>query len=242
MNVVLRKLKERVKKISRQRKNDFFYSLVDKNSTVLDVGVFPEAVNGNKDISTNHFLKGFKFAPQNYTGLSIDSLAGMDKIYPGMRFVQYNGGVFPFKDREFDWAYSNAVIEHVGDYDTKLLFVKEMVRTCKNVFFTTPNKYFPVDAHTMVFFIHWNDNLFWNWRQKNKKWLPKASLNLLSYGEIKRLLKDANVKNFKIIKNRFCGMTMTFSVIISGNESQQPSANKIASEAQPQKDKALVSA
>jgi len=225
MNAFLRQMKERVKKVSRKKKNDFFYSLANKECHILDVGVYPEVARANKDISTNHFLKTFQYPPQYYTGLSIDSLEGMDKIYPGMKFVQYNGGVFPFESKSFDWVYSNAVIEHVGDYKTKLKFVEEMVRVGKNVFFTTPNKYFPVDAHTMVFFIHWNDDRFWKWRQKNKKWLPKESLNLLSLSEIKQLLKDANVKNYKIIKNRFFGMTMTFSVIVNGaaNDQSKPS-------------------
>jgi hypothetical protein len=227
MNKVLRQLKEKVKAVSRKKKDNFFYSLCPKEATIVDVGVYPEIERGTKEISTNHFLKGFRFRPEFYTGLSIDSLDGMEKLYPGKRFVQYNGGAFPFKDKSFAWAYSNAVIEHVGDYQTKLTFVKEMVRVADQVFFTTPNKYFPVDAHTMVFFIHWNDSLFLKWREKNNKWMPKESLNLLSYSEIKQLLKDANVKDFKIIRNRFMGMTMTFSVIINcpGKKSTNDSAS-----------------
>jgi len=38
------------------------------------------------------------------------------------------------------------VIEHVGDEDAQLLFLNEMMRVAKNVFFTTPNKYLPVES------------------------------------------------------------------------------------------------
>jgi ubiquinone/menaquinone biosynthesis C-methylase UbiE len=139
----------------------------------------------------------------------------MEKLYPGKKFVQYKGRIFPFEDKSFEWAYSNAVIEHVGDYKRKLRFLREMVRVAKNVFFTTPNKYFPVDAHTMVFFLHWNDKMFSKWREKNNKWWPQETLNLVSHSELVQLLNDAGVKNYKIIKNPFMGLTMTFSVVIA---------------------------
>ena len=206
-------LKEKVKEKSRKRKDEHFYSVCQDESSVLDVGVHPEITRPKKNISTNHFLKSFRFAPEKYVGLSIESLEGMAEAYPGKRFVVYDGGRFPFETNEFDWAYSNAVIEHVGSFEQKLHFIKEMVRVAKNVFFTTPYKYFPIDAHTMVFFIHWNDDLFLNWRKKNNTWMPKSKLNLMSISEIKKLMKAAEVDDYKIVKNRVLGMTMTLSVI-----------------------------
>ncbi len=214
MNRFLKIAKEKVKKSSRKKKDDFFYALTKGPCDILDVGVYPEAEKGRADIATNHFLKQFRYPSKHYTGFSIDTMKGMEDMYPGKRFVQYDGGKFPFKDKEFDWCYSNAVIEHVGSYESKLVFVKEMLRVSRNVFFTTPNKYFPVDAHTMVFFIHWDDDRFLKWREKNNKWMPKEALNLLSYEEIISLLKDAGVKKYRVIKNRLFGMTMTFSVVI----------------------------
>jgi hypothetical protein len=215
MNTFLRQLKEHVKKISRRKKNDYFYSLCRHRCNVLDVGVFPETLQGNRNISTNDFLKGFRFPSRCYTGLSIDPLDGMDDLYPGKKFVHYDGGTFPFDNKSFEWSYSNAVIEHVGDHEAQVGFLKEMMRVSHNVFFTTPNKYFPVDAHTMVFFLHWNERLFWRWRLSHHKWVPKESLNLLSYHDITQVLHDAKARNYRIIRNRFLGMTMTFTIVIT---------------------------
>src|SRR6187551_439618 len=118
MNIILKKLKERVKAISREKKNNDFYELCGKECHILDVGVYPETKMGDKDITTNHFLKTFRFPPKYYTGLSVDSLEGMEKLYPKeMKFVDYDGRIFPFANKSFDWAYSNAVIEHVGTYE-----------------------------------------------------------------------------------------------------------------------------
>lgn len=238
MSTLLQKLKEKVKDYSRKKKYDQFYSFCKEECRVLDVGIAPETTNPKKGISSNHFLKQFKFDSSNYVGLSIDSLKGMEKKYPGKKFVDYDGGRFPFEDKEFDWTHSNAVIEHVGTLAQKLHFIKEMVRVSKNVYFTTPNKYFPVDAHTLVFFIHWNDALFMKWRKWKNTWIPKERLNLLSLKEIKTLLKQADIKNYKIIKNRLMGITMTFTIVIMDNDKKEPStlnasgsARKVASAA-----------
>lgn len=207
-------LKEKAKVTSRRKKDKQFYSYCSKECKVVDIGVHPENSSDINNVKTNHFLNGFKYSPKYYTGLGIESMDNVKKKYPKHNFVEYSGGTFPFSEKQFTWAYSNAVIEHVGDLKKKEIFLREMIRVAENVFFTTPNKYFPVDAHTGSFFIHWNNKLFSKWRNKNRKWLPLDRLNLLSIREIKQLLRMANAKNAKIIRNRFWGLTMTFSVII----------------------------
>lgn len=214
---MFRKLKKRIQPVSREKKQNHFYSLFNENQTVLDIGVHSEKSHSPE--SANYFIKTFKYHPSKYTGLGIEDMANVEKKYPNMKFVQYPGGVFPFKDKQFDWAYSNAVIEHVGDISIKIDFINEMNRVSKNVFFTTPNKYFPVDAHTMVWFIHWKDSLFSKWREKNNTWWPQERLNLVSMKELKYLLKECGIKNYRIKKNKVLGLTMTFTVIIYENGS-----------------------
>jgi len=214
MSQFLMQLKEKVKHRSRQKKDSQFYEFCQEDAKILDVGISPERTEEDRHrlISANHFLKGFRYKPEQYVGLSIEPVDGMEQFYPGKKFVEYDGGRFPFEDNEFDWAYSNAVIEHVGTYEQKLHFVKEMKRVAKNIFITTPNKYFPVDAHTLVFFLHWNDKMFSKWREKNNNWWPQETLNLLSRNEINTLMKEANIEKYHIQNNRLLGMTMTFSV------------------------------
>ena len=87
----------------------------------------------------------------NITALGIASDDIFKKLFPQVKVVLYDGSIFPFQDSSFDIGWSNAVVEHVGNRDNQIIFVKEMLRTCKKVFFTTPNKKFPFDTHTK----HW---------------------------------------------------------------------------------------
>jgi ubiquinone/menaquinone biosynthesis C-methylase UbiE len=137
----------------------------------------------------------------------------MEAIFPGKRFVQYSGGRFPFRDKEFDWIFSNAVIEHVGDESAQLEFVNEMLRVAKNVYFTTPYKYFPLESHTNLVFLHWNDRLFSRWLAKHRPESGKYSIYLFSMRRLRELLKASTAADFILRKNRFAGVVMTLTVV-----------------------------
>jgi hypothetical protein len=66
-----------------------------------------------------------------------------------------DGRALPFADGEFDVAFSNAVVEHVGGRDDQQRFVLELCRVAKSVFLTTPNRLFPLDPHTLLPVVHW---------------------------------------------------------------------------------------
>jgi hypothetical protein len=203
-------LQNKVMQTSRQKKLDHFYSLFEEGMTVLDVGVSSELRRGIP--SRNYFLKNFRYASRFYTGLGVQDLGGMEALFPGKRFLQYPGGRFPFLDKEFDWAFSNAVIEHVGNGEAQLFFLNEMLRVASNVFFTTPNKYFPLEPHTNALFLHWNDSIFYQWCRKQRKRITKDTLCLFSYRRLERLLYDSHASHCQIYKNRFLGLSMTFTV------------------------------
>lgn len=194
---------------SRTRKLDHFYSLCKQDSTIIDVGVS----NNEHNDQINLFLNNFRFSSNQYTGLGIVNLDDIASKHPDKKFVSYKGGVFPFKDNEFDWVFSNAVVEHVGNKSDQLLFINEMLRVGKNVFFTTPNKYFPVESHTNVFFRHWFDDGFYEWCKINKPDWTRDNLLLLSSSKLSELMDSSNVKKYIIQKNRLAGMVMTFTIV-----------------------------
>ena len=212
---IINEVKKKAMGSSRKKKLSHFYSLFKEGESVLDVGVSAETEKSLPAL--NYFLKNYQRDPNTYTGLGVLDLTRMPDLYPGKRFVQYPGGKFPFADNEFDWVFSNAVIEHVGDDDAQLLFLNEMMRVAKNVFFTTPNKYFPVESHTNVLFLHWNDEKFYEWCKKNKPSTSKENLYLLSYNRLKKMLDDSNASSYTLNKNRLLGMPMTFTVICTDN-------------------------
>lgn len=208
-------LKTRVMLKSRRRKAEQFYELFLPGMRVLDVGV--TAKDGpSRAGPQNYLLKTYPYAPETYTGLGVHDLSGLQNVYPQMRFVTYDGHVMPFDEDEFDWAYSNAVIEHVGGRSEQLQFLNEMLRVARYVFFTTPNKHFPLETHTSVPFLHWNDRLFDKWLWKHKpQWRTHKNLWLLSRGDVLRLLRESTAVDFEIRHNRALLWPMTMTIVAS---------------------------
>lgn len=221
--LLINRLKEKVMKSSREEKLTHFYSLYREGMTILDVGVSSETGTGMP--ARNYFLKNFKYDSKYYTGLGVQDLSEMGNLFPGKRFVQYEGGKFPFEDNEFDWIFSNAVIEHVGNDEAQLLFINEMLRVAKNVFFTTPNKYFPIEAHTNIFFLHWNNSIFYRWCRRYKKWVTRDNLYLLSGRRLRKLMDLSNATSYEVRKNHLLSLVMTYTVTCT--VSRQHESDKI---------------
>jgi len=210
---IISAIKKKIVISSRKRKLDQFHSGFKEGMTVLDVGFTNETKRKVAD-TTNYFLKNYRYDHKTYTGLSIDDTDGIDQLYPECRFVSYNGGIFPFKDNEFDWVFSNAVIEHLGDDIRQKKFLNEMLRVAKHVYFTTPNKYFLIESHTFILFLHWNNYIFYKYCAKMQPWWStKEHLYLFSKKRLQRLLEESCAREYTIICNRTALMTMTFSVV-----------------------------
>ena len=66
-----------------------------------------------------------------------------------------DGCSLPYPDRHFDWVFSNAVLEHVGDRDKQDQFTREMQRVARiGYFLSTPNRAFFIDPHTYLPYYH----------------------------------------------------------------------------------------
>jgi SAM-dependent methyltransferase len=202
----LNSIKSLVSERSRMRKLEHFYSLYH-GGTILDVGVSPLRQQ-NKMPQVNYFLRHRKFPLKLYTGIGIDDLSGLEALYPEATFITYDGNRMPFSDQQFDWVFSNAVIEHVND---QLMFLTELFRVAKRVFVTTPNKYFPIEVHTNQVLRHWHDPSFQRWLSRTGRYYEP--IKLLSESALKRLVEQAGGDQARIYHNRFCGLTMTFTVV-----------------------------
>lgn len=194
---------------SRARKLDHFYSLC-KDGKILDAGVSSRSrVQGE-----NIFLDEFRFSGSCYTGLGIQDLSELARLHLDKRFVTYDGKLFPFGDDEFDWVFSNAVIEHVGNASDQVLFLNEMLRVAKNVFFTTPAKYFPVESHTNALFLHWfPGNTFHRWCAKYHPYWTRENLQLLGLNDLLKILNASNAASYEVFSNRMMGWPMTYTVV-----------------------------
>lgn len=199
---MIRNIKHYLMKKSRESKYQQFIQLanVSKDSTILDVGVADQEYSPYD----NYLEKEYPYI-HNITALSINSLDEFKKRYPDIKTTIYDGDKFPFNDKDFQVVYSNAVIEHVGNFEEQLLFVNEMSRVGHMVYFTTPAKEFPFEMHTNYPFIHWCSNKMFD---KTVTWLGKGwasgnYMRLLRKSEIEKLLSASNFREYKILTHRF---------------------------------------
>lgn len=125
-----------------------------------------------------------------------------------------------FGENEFDVAFSNSVIEHVGDFSNQRRMANEIQRVARHYVVQTPNRYFPIEPHFLCPFFQFLP--FWlrvrlaeqrvvklGWyggtgdRQKAQETV--ASICLLSKRQIRQLFPGCH-----IYSERFLGWPKSF--------------------------------
>ncbi|MDR3666512.1 MAG: methyltransferase domain-containing protein [Ignavibacteriaceae bacterium] len=211
------KLTYKISSFNRKRKyNDFINNfLPTPDTTILDVGY-----NDNEYRDTENYLEKNYPYQSKITALGIMEPKNFNKSYPEVKTVSYDGNNFPFGNKEFDICWSNAVIEHVGNFDKQVFFVKELIRTGKSVFFTTPNRLFPVEIHNRMPLLHYLPKSFFDriMISLNKTRWTGDNLHILSYRKLLKILKAAGAVDYKIIRNKILGLTLDFTVIIKSTD------------------------
>jgi hypothetical protein len=117
-----------------------------------------------------------------------------------------------------DLILSSATIEHVGDNFNQIKMIKNIIKLTKKFFvITTPNRFYPLDFHTKIPFIHWLPkkihrkilkivNLNYFSEEKN--------LNLLSERDIVEMMNSFKGKiKYNILFIRLFGIRSNFIII-----------------------------
>jgi hypothetical protein len=152
---VLRRGAARVSLWSRERKLRLFLEAYrpGPETTVLDVGVTNAPFGGG---SSDNFLEALYPWPERITAVGPTELDRFEAAFPHVTAVRADGRDLPFGDGVFALGFSNAVIEHVaGGREGQRRFVGELCRVARRVFVTTPNRWFPLDPHTLLPLAHW---------------------------------------------------------------------------------------
>jgi hypothetical protein len=179
-------------------------SRIQKEDTLLDLGV-----TSDQSYSHSNYLEHWYPYKDRITASGVDDAAFLEKQYPGLKFVRADGRSLPFADRQFDYVHSSAVLEHVGSREKQRAFLREAWRVArKGIFITTPNRWFPVEFHTVMPFVHWLPpsvfRKFCNMRGLSF-FASEDNLNLISARQLRRLAAEAGLENFKVTSARLAG-------------------------------------
>jgi hypothetical protein len=127
------------------------FTRVSDSDSVVDIGA-----TSDRSYESSNYFESWYPCKSRVTAVGIDDAAFLEEEYPGMKFVRADGRDLPFEDRTFDVVHSSAVIEHVGSFDEQVRFAAECGRVARRaIFLTTPNRWFPVEFHTVLPLVHW---------------------------------------------------------------------------------------
>ena len=116
-----------------------------------------------------------------------------------------------------DLVISNATIEHVGSLKNQIKMISNTIKLSKKIFIlTTPNRFHPIDFHTKLPLIHWLPK--WLHRKiliilRLNFFAKEDNLNLMSENDLRLILKDMNIKNYKFYYIRLFGFKSNFLII-----------------------------
>ncbi len=136
-------------------------------------------------------------------------------------WVQADGCELPFPDGAFDVVHCNSVLEHLPDEHSRERLAREIVRVGKAYWVQTPNRWFPVEAHTLTPGFHFlprslqariaRNFTIWGWLER-----PGADeargfvehIRLLSANDLQRLFPEASIE-----RERFLGLTKSLAAV-----------------------------
>jgi hypothetical protein len=159
-----------------------------ETDTLLDVGV-----TSDRSYASSNYLEAWYPAKHAITAIGLDDAGFLETVYPGVRFVRGNGLSLPFRDRAFDYVHASAVIEHVGGFANQVQLIAECGRVSRKGFFiTTPNRWFPVEFHTVLPLVHWLPKTMFRTLMSGREFFAEESnLNLMSARELRRAASQA---------------------------------------------------
>ena len=123
--------------------------------TILDVGV-SDVIGGAANVLERCYPH-----PERITAVGLGGAEDFRAAFPSVAYRRIVADEpLPFADKSFDITTSNAVLEHVGGLEQQRRFVAELMRVGRRTFLTVPHRFFPVEHHTAIPFLHWMDGGF----------------------------------------------------------------------------------
>ena len=172
---------------------------LDRQTSVLDLG------------GAEYYWPWLKARPR----VTVANFEERDLKKVDLDWVRADGRKLPFKDGAFDVVYCNSVLEHLPDEASRSALAREVARVGRGYSVQTPNRWFPVDAHTLTPAFHflpkrWQSRLARNftlWGRLQRPTPAEArgfveNICLLTAQDLQRLFPDAVIE-----RERFLGLT-----------------------------------
>lgn len=164
---------------------------------ILDVGV-----TADKQANASNYLERYYPATHKIIALSNQDARFLQEQYPGLTFCLGDALDLPFDDHSIDVVFSSAVIEHVGNEKAQYKMLSECVRVAKKgIFITTPNRWHPMEVHTLLPFIHWLPKKLHRLFLKKIKlafYADENNLNLLDKKTLLNFCKQLRLSSYQI--------------------------------------------
>lgn len=168
-----------------------------KITSFLDIGTTEE-----KNLkSSNFFVKLFDYIAikKSITNQNFENKNFSNILKKSITSTFTHEEIEKFKS---DLVISSATIEHVGNFESQLKMIDNIILLTKNYFFiTTPNRSFPIDFHTKLPLIHLLPKKLHR-KILNflslKEFAKEENLNLLNIKEINKMLEHLNFRGFEI--------------------------------------------
>jgi len=145
------------------------------------------------------------------------------ETYTHGRFTAAHGDAtaLAYPDGSFDIAYSNSVVEHLGNFENQERFAREIRRLAPRYYVQTPNKWFIAEPHFLCLFIHWLPKpayrkllrwlSLWGWIERPSQAAidhEVDEIRLLTYAEMQALFPEA-----RITRERVFGLTKSLIAV-----------------------------
>jgi len=202
------------------------------DETLLDVGA-----TSDQTYESSNYIAAWYPLKDRITAVGIDDASFLEDRYPGLTFVRADGRELPFAPCSFDVVHSSAVLEHVGGAADQRRFIGELARVARRaVFLTTPNRWFPVEFHTVLPFVHWLPKPTFRRLLRDTRYAffaDESHLNLLGRRDVLRLCDGLTGWDARIEPLRLYGLCSNLLVTLSrpGRPSAERSAGVSENEA-----------
>lgn len=160
------------------------------NWKILDAGV-----TSDRTPDSNFFESLYPYS-SSITAVGLEDASFLEQEHPGLKFILADACKLPFADQSFDLAFCSAVIEHVGSRKRQEDLIRELTRVGKIAVITTPNRFFPLEFHTLTPLLHWlKPSLFRKFLTCTGRsfFADEKNLNLLSEKDMDHLIKASGL-------------------------------------------------